>query len=84
MAVPLWPHDPERRKVIRPSILATIQGQLARAMFRPELKGLDKAINLTGSPEPESRLADAPDPDSTDPAERLAGTLNHLRFGTGE
>lgn len=78
------PQEPERRNVIRHSVLATIQLQLARVMFRPELTGLDMVINLTGSPEPKPRLSDAPDPESTDPAEQLAATLNHLRFGTGE
>lgn len=52
--------------------------------FRPELTGLDMAINLTDSPEPKPQLSNAPDPDCTNPAERLAATFNHLRFGTGK
>ena len=42
------------------------------------------AINLTGSPEPKPQPSNAPDPDSTDPAERLAATFNPLRFETGK
>lgn len=43
--------DPARRKAVRPQVLANIEGQLARTMFRPDLWALDNAINISGNPE---------------------------------
>ena len=51
-------------------------------MFRPDLRGLHKAINITGDPEPrpQGRGPGSTD-DSRAPADQLAYALDQLRFG---
>lgn len=78
--------DEGRRQAVRSTVRMNIESQLARAMFRPDLRGLDKAINITGEAEtrPEGSGTPARADGSKAPKEVLADTLNQLRFGTGQ
>lgn len=76
------PTDPGRREVVRPQVRANIGAQIATAMFRPSLAGLDKAIDITGDPEPgreDERTAAA-----GEPANGPERTLNSLRLQPGD
>ena len=73
--------------MVRPAVLVNIQAQIVKAMFRPDLWGLDKAINISGTPEPWPGEGKPPDPSASRDkprADQLADTLNYLRFETGE
>lgn len=78
--------DERRRSVVRPTVALNIKSKLVRAMFRPDLRGLDKAINITGEtePAPKPRSSSPPGGKSKPPEDELADALNDLRFGTGE
>lgn len=78
--------DEGRRRAVRPTVLLNIEHHLARAMFRPDLRGLDKAVNITGDPEPRPKGSSSPAAagEGKPPEDQLADTLNELRFGTGE
>lgn len=78
--------DEGRRRAVRPTVLLNIESQLARALFRPDLRSLDKAVNITGDPEPRPKESSPPRAAGEDkpPEDQLADALNELRFGTGE
>lgn len=78
--------DERRRRVVQPTVALNIRSQLARAMFRPDLRALDEAINVTGDPEPAPAGRSSPSPTgkTKPPEDELADGLNDLRFGTGE
>lgn len=78
--------DEARRRAVRPTVLLNIESHLARAMFRPDLRGLDKAVNITGDPEPRPKGSSPPAAarESKPPEDQLADALNELRFGPGE
>jgi DNA repair exonuclease SbcCD ATPase subunit len=78
--------DEGRRTAVRPTVLLNIKSQLARAMLRPDLRALDKAINITGDPEPRPEGSGPPGAagEHKPTEDQLADALNELRFGHGE